>query len=64
LPAAFLRSGGHPELVGEGGLGFDDVEELPEVFAQLRRELEGRRAAIRVPALADVAERYLEVLRG
>jgi glycosyltransferase involved in cell wall biosynthesis len=64
LPAAFLRSGGHPELVGEGGLGFDEAEELPEVFAGLRRELEVRRAAIRVPALADVAERYLEVLRG
>ena len=64
LPAAFLRSGGHPELVGEGGLGFDDAEELPELFARLRRELDARRAAISVPALADVAERYLEVLRG
>jgi glycosyltransferase involved in cell wall biosynthesis len=64
LPAAFLRSGGHPELVGEGGLGFDDAEELPDLFARLRRELDVRRAAIRVPALADVAERYLEVLRG
>jgi glycosyltransferase involved in cell wall biosynthesis len=64
LPAAFLRSGGHPELVGEGGLGFDDAEELPELFARLGRELEVRRAAIRVPALADVAERYLEVLRA
>jgi hypothetical protein len=37
---------------------------LPDVFAALRRELEVRRAAIRVPVLADVAERYLEVLRG
>jgi glycosyltransferase involved in cell wall biosynthesis len=64
LPAAFLRSGGHPELVGEGGLGFDEAEELPELLARLRRELEDRRAAIRVPTLADVAERYLEVLRG
>jgi glycosyltransferase involved in cell wall biosynthesis len=64
LPAAFLRSGGHPELVGEGGLGFDDAEELPELFVRLRRELDDRRAAIRVPVLADVAERYLEVLRG
>jgi glycosyltransferase involved in cell wall biosynthesis len=64
LPAAFLRSGGHPELVGEGGLGFDDAEELPELFARLRREIEERRAEIRVPALADVTDRYLEVLRG
>ena len=64
LPAAFLRSGGHPELVGEGGIGFDDAKELPAVFARLAAELDARRAAIRVPALADVADRYLAVLRG
>jgi glycosyltransferase involved in cell wall biosynthesis len=64
LPAAFRRSGGHPELVGEAGIGFDDAEELPDVFARLAVELEARRATIRVPALADVADRYLEVLRG
>ena len=64
LPAAFLRSGGHPELVGEGGVGFESAEELPAVLQRLRAELPERRAAIRVPALADVADRYLEVLRG
>jgi glycosyltransferase involved in cell wall biosynthesis len=64
LPAAFLRSGGHPELVGEAGIGFDHPEELPGVLARLRDELDQRRAAIRVPALSDVADRYLEVLRG
>jgi glycosyltransferase involved in cell wall biosynthesis len=64
LPAAYLRSGGHPELVGDGGVGFDGPEDLPSVFAQLRAELDERRAAIRVPTLADVADRYLEVLRG
>lgn len=64
LPVAFLQSGGHPELVGEGGLGFDEAEDLPGVFAQLRRELAERRAAISVPLLAEVADRYLEVLHG
>ena len=64
LPAAFRRSGGHPELVGEAGVGFDNAEELPNVFARLAGELDARRAAIRVPALADVADRYLEVLGG
>src|SRR5439155_25732259 len=64
LPAAYLRSGGHPELVGDGGSGFDDPEELPDVFERVRAELEERRAAIRVPALSEVADRYLEVLRG
>jgi glycosyltransferase involved in cell wall biosynthesis len=64
LPAAYLRSGGHPELVGEGGLGFDSPEELPDVLARLHDELDERRQAIRVPALSEVADRYLEVLRA
>jgi glycosyltransferase involved in cell wall biosynthesis len=64
LPAAYLRSGGHPELVGEGGIGYDDAAELPHVFEQLRTELDRHRAAIHVPDLAKVADRYLEVLRG
>jgi glycosyltransferase involved in cell wall biosynthesis len=62
LPAAFLRSGGHPELVGEGGIGFDEAEELPGVLARLRDELDVRRARIQVPSLADVADRYLDAL--
>jgi glycosyltransferase involved in cell wall biosynthesis len=64
LPAAYLRSGGHPELVGDAGIGFDEAEELPAVLDRLRDELDARRAAIREPALADVADRYLEALRG
>ena len=64
LPAAYLRSGGHPELVGDGGIGFDDAEDLPDVLRRLTAELDERRAAIRIPPLSDVADRYLEVLRG
>jgi glycosyltransferase involved in cell wall biosynthesis len=64
LPAAFLRSGGHPELVGEAGLGFDEAEELPDVLERLRAELDERRAAISVTPLAEVTDRYLAVLRG
>jgi glycosyltransferase involved in cell wall biosynthesis len=64
LPAAYLRSGGHPELVGEAGIGFDDAEELPVLLEHLRAELEARRAFIRVPVLAEVADRYLEALQG
>jgi glycosyltransferase involved in cell wall biosynthesis len=64
VPAAFLRSGGHPELVGAAGIGFDNPEELPDVLSRLAGELEQRRAAIQVPALSEVADRYLEVLRA
>jgi glycosyltransferase involved in cell wall biosynthesis len=62
LPAAYARSGGHPELVRDGGLPFDAVEELPGVLDRLVSELDERRAAIVVPSLADVADRYLAVL--
>jgi len=62
LPAAFAASGGHPELVGEGGLPFTAAEELPDVLDALTAELDERRAAIRIPALSDVTDRYLEVL--
>jgi glycosyltransferase involved in cell wall biosynthesis len=64
LPAAFRRSGGHPELVGEAGIGFDEPEELPGVLERLAADPERYRTAIRVPALSEVADRYLEVLRG
>jgi glycosyltransferase involved in cell wall biosynthesis len=64
LPAAYLRSGGHPELVGDGGLPYDEAAELPDLFERLRTELDERRAAISVPSLADIADRYLEVLNG
>ena len=62
LPAAFLESGGHPELVGEGGLPFWSDEELPEVLDRLVEEIEMRRAAISIPAISDVADHYLRVL--
>jgi glycosyltransferase involved in cell wall biosynthesis len=62
LPAAYLQSGGHPDLVGDAGLPFREHEELLEVLDRLVAELDERRAAIRVPSLADVADRYLSVL--
>lgn len=61
LPAVYRRSGGHPELVGQAGIGFDDVEELGTALAALRDGIEKFRAAIAVPTLSAVADRYLEV---
>jgi len=64
LPVAYRASGGHPELVGEAGLPFEEAEEVPAVLDRLVAELEDRRAAIRLRPLAEVADRYLEVLHG
>ena len=62
LPAAYRASGGHPELVGEGGLPFREDEELGDVLNRLVAELDERRAAIELRPISWVADRYLEVL--
>jgi glycosyltransferase involved in cell wall biosynthesis len=64
LPVAYLASGGHPELVGDAGLPFETPDQLLDVIARLDSGLDERREAIRIPSLEDVADRYLEVLRG
>jgi glycosyltransferase involved in cell wall biosynthesis len=63
LPAVYLASGGHPELVGDAGLPYESPEQIPEALDALLDELEERRAAISVPSIADVADRYLQELR-
>jgi glycosyltransferase involved in cell wall biosynthesis len=62
LPALYRRSGGHPELVGDAGIGFDGPDDVAVALEKLVGDLEGRRSAISVPSLADVADRYLDVL--
>jgi glycosyltransferase involved in cell wall biosynthesis len=62
LPAVYRESGGHPELVGEGGLPFRADDELGDVLDRLGAELDRRREAIETPSLSWVADRYLEVL--
>jgi glycosyltransferase involved in cell wall biosynthesis len=62
LPAAYLDSGGHPELVGAGGLPFESPEEVPDVIDRLAADLDAYRAHISVPSIASVADSYLRVL--
>ncbi len=62
LPAVYRDSGGHPELVGDGGLPFRADEELGDVLERLVAELDERRAAITTHPIAWVADRYLEIL--
>ena len=51
LPAAYLDSGGHPELVGEGGVPFRSAEDVPDALTSLAADLDGFRSHIRVPSL-------------
>jgi glycosyltransferase involved in cell wall biosynthesis len=62
LPAVYLDSGGHSELVGAGGLPFASSEEVPGVLERLVADLDVYRAHLSVPSIASVADDYLNVL--
>jgi len=62
LPAVYLNSGGHPELVGEAGVEFSAAEEIPALLEQMAEQIEMFREKIKVPKIEAVAARYLEVL--
>jgi glycosyltransferase involved in cell wall biosynthesis len=62
LPAVYRDSGGHPELVGDGGLPYRDDADVPSVLGRLLEELDDRRHAIRVPGLTEVSDAYLAIL--
>lgn len=62
LPALYLQSGGHPEIVGDAGFGFSAPEDISDLLKQLVAEYEARQAQIAIPTLAEVADRYLAVM--
>lgn len=62
LPAIHLKSGGHPEIAGEAGLGFEKAEDVPALLDRMAAEIEDFRRKICVPRIEDVADRYLAVL--
>jgi glycosyltransferase involved in cell wall biosynthesis len=62
LPALYAKSGGHAELAGEAGFGFDDVEQVPDLLRKVSDDYVALQSRIRTPLLPDVADRYLAVL--
>lgn len=63
LPAIALRSGGHPELVGAGGLCFDRAEEIPACLDAIGADYDAYRRLLTPPSLREVAERYLALVK-
>jgi len=64
LPALYVDSGSNVEVVGEGGLSFRNAAEAATRLEELVGRWTELQAAIRVPSLAETADRYLEVLRA
>jgi glycosyltransferase involved in cell wall biosynthesis len=61
-PALYLKSGGHPEIVRNSGLGFDSAEEVPTLLDQLVANYETYQSQIDLPSLQDVTTLYLKTL--
>jgi len=62
LPAVALNSGGHPEIVGDGGLLFNKKEEIPALLERIALGLDGYRSAINLPTIEKVANLYSEFI--
>lgn len=62
LPAVYLKSGGHPEIVRLAGAGFDSAEEIPGLLGQVADGYDAYQSRISLPSIQEVSERYLDVL--
>ena len=63
LPALYKNDGGHPELVGFGGLPFDDPEQIPSRLDALIENYEMFQALIAAPTLDSVVDDYIATMQ-
>lgn len=63
LPALYLNDGGHPELVGYGGLPFNNEQEILPSLERLVENYESFQNLIVVSRLEDVAGTYLSLIQ-
>ncbi len=62
LPAVYRNSGGHHELVGEGGEPFDAAEDIPGILQRITDNYTFYAQRVQPAALSDVANAYLTVM--
>jgi len=62
LPAVALRSGGHPELVGQGGVLFEGTSDVIRRIDEIAADLAGYRDRINARAISKVTKEYLTFL--
>ena len=63
LPAVARADGGHPELIGSGGLTFLAHEDIPALLDRVAGDYDSFRAAIRVPTISAIADAYVDFAR-
>jgi len=63
LPVLYRNDGGHPELVGYGGLPFADQEEILPQLERIAADYEMFQRLISLPTMDEVAGAYLTLLK-
>ena len=63
LPALYLNDGGHPELVGYGGLPFESKSDILPQLEEIVDNYQMYQRLIAVSSMDDVAEKYLTLIR-
>jgi glycosyltransferase involved in cell wall biosynthesis len=63
LPALYLNDGGNPEVVGYGGLPFENENDMLDQLLKLADSRDAFRQCISISSLRDVAMRYLDLAK-
>jgi glycosyltransferase involved in cell wall biosynthesis len=61
-PAIYLKSGGHPEIVKNAGLGFESAEEIPQLLNQITEKYSIYQENIDLPTLQTITSMYLQIM--
>jgi glycosyltransferase involved in cell wall biosynthesis len=63
LPAVYLNDGGHPEIVGLGGLPFEKREEIPAQLERIITHYHQFQSVICIQTIDEIAKTYLNVIK-
>ncbi len=64
LPAIYRNEGGNPELVKEGGIAFNDENDLLEKLDELLNDYERYYALVQANKMTDIAGKYISLIKS
>jgi glycosyltransferase involved in cell wall biosynthesis len=62
LPAVYLQSGGHAEIVNQAGVGFEAAEQIPALLDRLANEYPFFQGKISNSSIQEVSKLYLKTM--
>jgi len=63
LPTIYYNRGGHSEIVGQGGLGFNNPDEIPDLLLRIMDNYDQYTGLISIPTIIQVANKYIDCFR-